>query len=220
MERIDTKRGRESLKGRREPYWYKLSRGCYVGLRKLTDRSQGTWMARYRDERGQQRYRALGESSDALTFDAAKTAAESWFKDLDRGVGDRHEDGELATVGSACRAYVRALRTEGRLSTAHDAHMRFRRTVYGAIRRTPNSSPPRDLRRRSPDRRSPQRPRGMRARSVRAAGPNGSLERPSGRTHSPRFRWRRSVACAFGSGMSGSPPIGCPSRARIERSQR
>ena len=35
------------------------------------------------------------------------------------------------TVASACQAYVRSLRAEGRLSTAHDAHLRFRRVVYG-----------------------------------------------------------------------------------------
>src|ERR1700730_1496020 len=131
MIRIDTKRGRQMLVPRREPYWYKLARDRHLGLRKLGPDSAGSWIARYRDEAGRGHYKALGECLDACDSDAAKIAAESWFKDLDRGVADRHEDGELATVGSACRAYVRALRAEGRLSTAHDAHMRFRRTIYG-----------------------------------------------------------------------------------------
>jgi hypothetical protein len=85
---------------RREPYWYKLARDRHLGLRKLGPDSAGSWIARYRDEAGSRHYQALGECSDACDFDAAKVAAESWFKDLDRGVADRHEDGELATVGS------------------------------------------------------------------------------------------------------------------------
>lgn len=50
MVRIDTKRGRDGLQARREPYWYKLSRDRHLGLRKLSVRSVGSWIARFRDE--------------------------------------------------------------------------------------------------------------------------------------------------------------------------
>jgi integrase len=131
MNRIDTKRGRLGLIPRREPYWYKLSRERHLGLRKLSASSEGSWIARLRDESGLRRYKALGECTGSCDFDAAKLAAEGWFKDCERGVTDR-PNGETYTVASACIAYIRALRREGRLSTAHDAHKRFRRTVYGA----------------------------------------------------------------------------------------
>lgn len=130
MMRIDTKRGREALAVRREPYWYKLSRDRHLGLRKLTHESSGSWIARFRDELGKRRYKSLGECSDTLHFDTAKIAAEAWFRDQELGVSDRDEDGP-ATVARACRNYVRSLLAENRGNTAHDAHMRFRRTIYG-----------------------------------------------------------------------------------------
>ena len=131
MARIDTKRGREGLAPRREPYWYKLSRDRHLGIRKLSEQSTGTWIARFRDDSGKRQYKSLGECGETLDFDAAKVAAEAWFRDHEHGVRDRVDTGELATVEIACRSYVRALRAEGRPEAAHDAHMRFRRTVYG-----------------------------------------------------------------------------------------
>ena len=133
MPRIDTKRGREALAVRREPYWYKLARDRHVGLRKLTEGRPGCWVARFRDETGARQYQALGECTDLFDFDEAKVAAETWFRDLEQGIQARDDDGKPATVAMACMAYVRALRSEGRTDAAHDAHMRFRRTVYGAV---------------------------------------------------------------------------------------
>jgi len=130
MPRIDTKRGRDGLAPRREPYWHKLSKGRYLGIRKLAS-GRAAWIARYRDDEGAQRYYALGEVSDTFGFDQAKDAAETWMRNAERGVSDRHDDGSRVTVASACLAYIRALRSEGRQEAAHDAHMRFRRTVYG-----------------------------------------------------------------------------------------
>ena len=129
--RIDTKRGRDTLVPRREPYWYKLARDHHLGLRKLTNQSPGTWIARHRDDAGDRQYKSLGECTDRLDFDSAKTAAEAWFRDQDQGVREREDAGTPANVTSACMCYVRALRAEGRAGAAHDAHMRFRRTVYG-----------------------------------------------------------------------------------------
>src|SRR6266513_2329210 len=130
MVRIDTKRGRDGLQARREPYWYKLSRHRHLGLRKLSERSVGSWIARFRDEARHRQYKSLGECSATLDFDAAKIAAEVWFRDQEQGVRERDEEGP-ATVASACRDYVRSLLAEERREAAHDAHMRFRRTVYG-----------------------------------------------------------------------------------------
>src|ERR1700730_1461305 len=129
--RIDTKRGRDALEPRREPYWYKLARDRHLGLRKLHPASAGAWIARFRDEARERHYKSLGECSNTFDFDAARVAAESWFRDQEQGVRDRADDGGPATVATACRAYVRSLRAEGRLAAGHDAHMRFRRTFYG-----------------------------------------------------------------------------------------
>lgn len=128
--RIDTRRGRDALAPRREPYWQKLSRGRYLGLRKLTS-GHAAWVARYRDDEGAQHYSALGEASESFGFDQAKDAAESWMRNAEHGVSDRQDDGTRVTVAGACLVYVQALRSEGRKKAAHDAHLRFRRTVYG-----------------------------------------------------------------------------------------
>ena len=69
--RIDTVASREKLKPRRGPYWHRLSKGCYVGLRKMTVGSAGVWRARARDEETtvQQRHLSLGSFSNSpITF--------------------------------------------------------------------------------------------------------------------------------------------------------
>lgn len=127
--RIDTKSGRDSLVVRREPYWAKLTAGRYLGFRKLE--VGGTWIARYRTEDGEQQYKALGELLPAFGFDQAKALAEAWFKDLDRGVTGKADDGEVATVKTACKRYVDDRRKNKSEACAHDAEKRFERTVTG-----------------------------------------------------------------------------------------
>ena len=34
--RIDTVAGRDKLTPRREPYWHRISKGCYLGFRKMS----------------------------------------------------------------------------------------------------------------------------------------------------------------------------------------
>ena len=48
--RIDTVASRDKLKPRREPYWHRLRRGCYLGFHKMTSDGAGVWVARARDE--------------------------------------------------------------------------------------------------------------------------------------------------------------------------
>lgn len=119
--RIGTKRSRDALAPRRKPYWYKLARDRHLGLRKLTSHRPGTWIAGHRDHAGNRQ----------LDFDAAKAAAEACFRDRDQGGGVQDDAGALSTLTTARMCCVRALRTEGRAAPAHDAHMRFRRTIYG-----------------------------------------------------------------------------------------
>jgi hypothetical protein len=42
---IDTVSSRE-LKLRREPYWHRMSKGCYLGFRKMAGGDHGNWVAR------------------------------------------------------------------------------------------------------------------------------------------------------------------------------
>lgn len=116
---------RNKLQPRREPYWgAPIVRGKYIGFRKF-DAEAGAWIARSRDENGRQAYRSLGRVSDDFDFDKAKEAARQWFKLRESGISD-----DVITVADACREYVEDLKREKGATTAHDAEMRFKRTIY------------------------------------------------------------------------------------------
>ncbi|WP_374433929.1 tyrosine-type recombinase/integrase [Inhella sp.] len=120
---------RAKLKPNREPYWQAQASGNYLGFRKMAADSEGTWIARSRDpETGRQRLRALG-AFEVLPLnerhDAAKKAAEDWFKHLGAG-----GTSEKVTVRDACERYVAHLQTEKGAAPAADAAARFERWVY------------------------------------------------------------------------------------------
>ena len=127
MKQIDRVDVRSKLEPRRDPYWYRLSAGRYVGFRKMTKISPGSWLARFYDgeryiypESGLGDFSALPEGEQ---FDAAKVAAEAWFRQCDMGVSSRS-----GTVKEACAAYVDEKRQES--APAADAiATRFKKLV-------------------------------------------------------------------------------------------
>lgn len=122
---IDKSGARKDLDPRREPYWgAPLSRGLYLGFRRTEQ--GGTWIARWRDDDGKQRYNSLGQVGPTCDFEDARRMALAWHRKLLAGVV---ADGQ-PTVSDACRQYVAHLRDAGRESTAHDADLRFKRTVF------------------------------------------------------------------------------------------
>jgi integrase len=127
--RIDSVSSRQRLRPRREPYWHRVAKGCYLGVRKMTSDGEGTWVARAADEAtGKQLYKALSEFSEHPAherFDLAKKAAQEWFDHLGRGGSS-----EAVTVAGACGEYVAHLRSEGRNEAAKDVEGRFKRWVY------------------------------------------------------------------------------------------
>jgi site-specific recombinase XerD len=126
---INTVKARESLKPRHAPYFSKLGAGRHLGFRKITSSSIGVWLARHRDEEsGKQFLRSLGtfeELPPTSRFEAARNAADEWFKHL--GLGGK---AEVVTVRMACERYVEHIRDDGRAKTAADMAARFRRWVY------------------------------------------------------------------------------------------
>lgn len=121
---------RAALKPRSEPYWLKVSTGAYLGFRKLTRVSTGTWVAYWRDaSTGKKTKASLGDFEDlspAERYDAAKKAADAWF--AARGAGVRCV--VSTTVRDACLAYVAHLRERGD-GPASDALGRLERRVIG-----------------------------------------------------------------------------------------
>lgn len=124
LDRVDL---RAKLKPRRDPYWHRLTQGRFVGFRRISRATPGTWLARFYDGTNYQ-YRPLGDLApipDKDRYDAAKKAAEEWFKHLDRGGST-----ETTTVKLACVAYAERLRLEKSDAAGDDAEGRFVRLVY------------------------------------------------------------------------------------------
>jgi len=128
MSNISKVADRAKLKARRDPYYAKLSKGCFVGYRKMTASTSGTWMARCMDEAtGKQEHKALGDFSDLpdhQRYDAAAKAAQQWFEHLGKGGSN-----EALTVEGACKRYVTHLRDSKGESAAEDVQARFDRHV-------------------------------------------------------------------------------------------
>jgi integrase len=123
--KLDTPSARAKLAPRREPYWTVLVTGCAIGYRKLA-RARGTWIARFRDDRGKQRYSALGPADDindpasglALSYGAAQEKAREWFKRAARGFDDQPQRTGPYTVKDACTDYVADYASRGGKSVA------------------------------------------------------------------------------------------------------
>ncbi|MBC7601233.1 MAG: tyrosine-type recombinase/integrase [Ramlibacter sp.] len=126
--KIDSVAARGKLKPRRDPYWHRAAKGCYVGFRRMTASTDGTWMARALDDStGKQLYKTLGdlgEMPDHLRFDAAQKAANLWFEHLGRGGSAANTS--VRTVCSNYAAHLRETKTE---RGAKDAEARFKNYV-------------------------------------------------------------------------------------------
>lgn len=126
---------RESLKPRREPYWSKVQKGCYLGFRKISKSTDGTWLARFLTEAAdglpaKQQFKALGDFAHVtpgLRYDLANKEAIEWFEHLGKG-----GSAKSLTVRGACENYIEHLKnTKGTDSkTAKDVEARFKAYVY------------------------------------------------------------------------------------------
>jgi len=124
MPQISNVTDRKSLKPRREPYWQKYSKGCYVGYRKMTASTNGTWLARcLPDGEKKQQFHTLGDFSDLpdyKQFDAAQVAARDWFVHIGKGGSN-----QAVTIKEVCSRYVEHLTDKGKAVTAKDVQRRF-----------------------------------------------------------------------------------------------
>ncbi len=115
---------RDRLKPRRGPYWQRVSKGCYLGFRRMSNVGHGTWLARALDgATGKQLYKALGELAEMpphLRFDVAQKAAMAWFEHLGRG-----GSASVTTVRDVCDKYVAHLCATKGLRAGSDAEARF-----------------------------------------------------------------------------------------------
>ena len=128
--KIDTVTARNKLKTRREPYWHRISKGFYVGFRKMSDSSSGTWLLRHRDETGNEVESSLGTLDEYMhheRFDRAVAAAREWFSRA--ATGDAGAIHQPTTVLDACNAYVKRIQELKGTKPAQDLAARYRRWI-------------------------------------------------------------------------------------------
>ncbi len=118
---IDTKAKRDRLAKRREPYWYKLILGGFIGYRVGT--LGGSWIARYRDNEGKQHYKSLVLPAHLAVneFDCAVGNAKEWFDNQQQGF--RAKPG---TVQEAADNYTEYLERRKGKASAKDAGGRIK----------------------------------------------------------------------------------------------
>ncbi|MET3131332.1 integrase [Oxalobacteraceae bacterium GrIS 1.11] len=128
--KIDTVTARNKLKIRREPYWQRISKGFFVGFRKMSDSSSGTWQFRHRDENGNEVESSLGtldEFKHHERFDRAVAAAREWSSHA--ATSDADIAPQTITVLDAYDAYVKRIQEMKGLKPAEDLAARYRRWV-------------------------------------------------------------------------------------------
>jgi hypothetical protein len=128
--KIDSVTARSKLKGKREPYWQRISKGFFVGFRNMSGSSDGTWCLRFRIESGKQVRGTLGtldEFAPYERFDKAVLAARDWLTQL---TSSSSVSPHLpATVWQACQAYVKHVEERKGKKPADDLAARYRRWV-------------------------------------------------------------------------------------------
>jgi integrase len=123
LNRVDQ---RARLAIRRDPYWQRLTAGQFIGFRRISAGTPGTWLARFYDGKRYHSQR-LGDFANLLEkdrYDAALAAALPWFRHKSAG----GLSGSLS-VSSACAAYTDYLSIENSAAAANDARGRFRRLI-------------------------------------------------------------------------------------------
>jgi hypothetical protein len=109
--RIDTVTARNKLKPRRELYWHRISKGFFVGYRKMSEGSDGVWLFRQYSSDSRDPQRTLGSLTrfpNHERFDQAVAQARQL-------VADDEDTLHLAaarsvTVWDECIAYVEHIR--------------------------------------------------------------------------------------------------------------
>lgn len=131
--RIDTVAARSRLKVRRDPYFQRISVGVYVGYRKMLSGNAGAWSIRLRDEEtGKQIQKSLGtleQHPDFERFDKAVVEAKAMHEHAKAGGITTPK-----TVGDACEAYVKHVRSNKGDKAADDVKKRFSNYVLDDAR--------------------------------------------------------------------------------------
>jgi len=120
--KIDTSAKRLRLKLRREPYWYQISPGRFLGYRRTN--SGGSWIARMRGDDNKQRYHALG---NGLKFEDALKATNEWMESIS-GV-----ENHRFTLKNAVDDYVKHLEINNSKQSSRDVELRLNKHLSSRL---------------------------------------------------------------------------------------
>ena len=128
MSSITTVTARNKLRPQREPYWQRVSTGFYVGYRKMSTATSGTWVLRMTDkETGKYVKKTLGALDtfpDHQRFDEAMRAAQDWLEHTQQGGIVK-----VKTVADVCDNYVTHITTEKGKQAGHETGNRLKRHI-------------------------------------------------------------------------------------------
>ncbi len=127
--KIDTSAKRLRLKLRREPYWYQISLGRFLGYRRTN--SGGSWIARMRGDDNKQRYHALG---NGLEFEDALKTTNEWMESISGVENHRY------TLRNAVDDYVKHLEINNSKQSSHDVKLRLNKHITSSLLNTELSS--------------------------------------------------------------------------------
>lgn len=136
--KISTVTAREKLRTRHDPYWHRVQTGCYVGFRKMSATTSGTWTMRVTDPvTGKYVKKTLGPLEnipDHQRFDAAVRAAIEWIQHTERGGITK-----VKTVADACAHYIEHLKgKKGATKTPAEKKSKNDDPAHGAAQRLKN----------------------------------------------------------------------------------
>jgi integrase len=128
--KIDTVTARNKLKPRREPYWHRVSKGFFVGYRKMSEGSDGVWLFRQYSSGSRDPQTTLGPLTrfpNHERFDQAVAHARQLISDDEDT--PQFAAGRSVTIWDACVAYVEHIREIKGDKPAGDLEARYRRWV-------------------------------------------------------------------------------------------
>lgn len=128
--RIDTVGGRNKLAPRREPYWHRLGKGLYVGFRKMTNTSNGTWLTRYPGPQNLEIQSSLGTFEQHSPHERFDKAVETTRALLSRSKSSSEDPPQSSiTVMDACDLYRKHIQEIKGFGPAEDLAKRYNRWV-------------------------------------------------------------------------------------------
>ena len=109
--KLDTPTARDALAPRRSPYWHRVAMNRFIGFRRMTKASEGTWLLKARVN-GEEIFETLGSLAEHPAdkrYAEASAKASAWFAKVDKSAS-APVSAWTYTIGDALAAYDKSHR--------------------------------------------------------------------------------------------------------------